>query len=179
MAKENIKKIIADAENVKPIADFNGIKITTFEDGATLRKADAIDDEPDISGRLMNADGTVARSNTKYASINPKKMFANRYRYVIKDKGTEKERKVLQVVTDKRAISEQNTGNIYVKRVPVYEIERDSKTKELVVTGITNVLDTEFMSEFNESLSIQVMIDVEIAKELYGAEAPDIDKLEI
>lgn len=166
MAKENIKKIIADAEAVEPIAEFNGIKITDFKDGATLRKADAIDDdEPNIANRLMNSDGTVARSNIRYASVNPKKMFDNRYRYIERD-----EKKILQIVTDKRAISEQKTGSIYLKNVPVYEIERNTKTKQLEVTAVTNVLDTEFVSEFRNVLAMKSMPEVLAAIDRNGAE---------
>lgn len=166
MAKENIKKIIADAEAVEPIAEFNGIKITNFKDGATLRKADAIDDdEPNIANRLMNSDGTVARSNIRYASVNPKKMFDNRYRYIERDG-----KKILQIVTDKRAISEQKTGSIYLKNVPVYEIERNTKTKQLEVKAVTNVLDTEFVSEFRNVLAMKSMPEVLAAIDRNGAE---------
>jgi len=164
MARKDLKKIITDAENVEPIADFYGIKITTYEDGAKLRKADAIDDEePSISNRLMNPDGTVARSAIKYASVNPKKMFDNRVRRIERDGA-----QILQIVVDKRAIREQNTGSIYLKTIPVYEIAR--KGKELTVCGITNVVDTEFMSEFSGKINQEGMCKILPLIDNYGVD---------
>lgn len=165
MAKKDIRKnILEDAEKVEPIADFYGIKITSFEDGVTLRKADAIEeDEPDISERLLNPDGTVARSAIRYASVNPRKMFDNRVRRIKKD-----DKDVLQVVVDKRAISEMGTGSVYLKNIPCYEIARVSK--ELKVIGLTNVLDTEFMSDFKGRLDHDAMVQILPLIDNYGSE---------
>ncbi len=165
MDKKQIMETLKRADEIKPLADFNGIKICSFEDCVALIHADAItgDDKLDISGRVMNDRDLPARSKTKYAAVNPEKMFANRARYITDADGKQK----MQIVIDYRAISEQGTGKVYLKNVPCYEISRNSK-KELVVDKVTTVEDTVFLSEFKEILNLDSMLEVLPVIDVHG-----------
>ena len=161
--KDDMRKILDDADKVQPIATYGGVKITTFEDGATIRKAEAILDDDIVDKRLYNPDGTVARSGMRYASVNVDKMFANRCRYVKKG-----EQKILQIVLDYRAISEQATGNVYLKNIPVYELVRNGK--KLEVLSVSQVEDKEFLSEFKEALNMDAMLEVMPVIDAHGSQ---------
>lgn len=165
MDKKQIMETLKQADEVKPIAEFNGIKICTFEDCVLLTHADAItgDDELGLAERVMNENGLPARSRTKYAAVNPAKMFANRARYIENEDG----KKVMQIVIDYRAISEQATGKVYLKNIPVYEIARN-KDKQLVVEKLTTVEDTVFLSDFKEILNMDSMIEVLTVIDAHG-----------
>ena len=73
----------------------------------------------------------------------------------------------MKVVVDWRAIQEQSTGEIYIRNIPAYVIER-VKTDEtpagekgdLVVTGIEIISDTEFISGFTDTLSVEAMMQI-------------------
>lgn len=164
MDKKQVMETLKRADEIKPLAEFNGIKIGTFEDCVTLTHADAItgDDELGIAGRVMNENGMPARSKTKYAAVNPSKMFANRARYITDEDGKEK----MQVVVDYRAISEQETGKVYLKSVPMYQIAR--KGKDLVVEKVSSIEDTVFMSEFTEILNQDAMLEVLTVIDAHG-----------
>lgn len=167
MATKVIEQLI-EAEDVKPIAEFNGIKVVTFEDGVKLTQKDILEaelagDDTDIGAREINSNGLPARSKTKYAAVNTEKMFANRIRYIEED-GTKK----MQIVLDYRAISEQETGKIYLKRIPAYQIVR--KGKKLSVDKMITVDDSEFIAEFNNALNLNSMLEVLPIIDIEGAD---------
>lgn len=171
--KQEIREALETADNAQPYAEFSGIKIMSYEDCVAMTKADAITgDDIDVSERIMDENtGLPARSRTRYAAVNPDKMFDNRVRYVERDN-----EKVMQVVVDKRAIHEQHTGMVYQKRIVCYEIKRNSK-KELEFVRTNDIEDKEFVAEFTTRLDNASMLEIlplidgesnEISKEKIG-----------
>lgn len=156
MANKIIEQLI-QADEITPIAEFNGIKIASFEDCVLLTQQDILRSElegaEDIGSREINANGLPARSRTKFAAVNPEKMFANRVRYIEED-----DTKKMQVVIDYRAIHEQETGKVYLKRIPAYQMVR--KGKKLSVEKLITVEDSEFISEFTNILNVNAMLEV-------------------
>lgn len=166
MAKNKIAETLRKADETTPIAEFHGIKIYNYDDCIIMSEADIIDSElggEDIADRIMNDNGLPARSRTKYAAVNPERMFANRCRYIEED-GTKK----VQVVTDYRAIREQETGSVYLKLIPCYQLIR--KGKKLVVDKMLTIEDTEFISQFTHILNLNAMLEVLPAIDAMGAD---------
>ena len=58
------------AENIHPLYEQNGVKVVSFEDQRAAAQAE-ITEGVDLGNRTVNADGTIARSRTKYAAITP------------------------------------------------------------------------------------------------------------
>lgn len=133
------------ARDVVPIAEKNGLKIVTFEDQRVLAQADLVNGN-DLGNRTVDGRGFPSRSRTPYAAINKDHLFINRYR-VVND--------TLQVVTDYRAIKEQDTGHVYVSSLPAYTIAREGKALKLGKTVI--ISDKEFIGEFTKQLNEEAM----------------------
>lgn len=168
MAKNKSIETLIKADEVTPIAEFHGIQIASYEDCILLTEADIINhelekDDTAIADRVMNPNGLPARSRTKYAAVNPERMFSNRVRYIMED-GTKK----MQIVTDYRAIHEQETGKVYLKRVPCYQLSRQGK--KLVVDKMLTVDDTEFIADFADILNLEAMLEVLPAIESAGSD---------
>lgn len=148
-----IKEILDEAQNVKPIGEINGVKITSFHDQTVLAQADMIEGEVPSGITQMNPDGSVARSTYKYASINVDALFENRFREIEID-GVKK----IQVVVDYRACKEQSSGRIYRKTVQAFEISRHGK--RLAIDNVVLVTDDIFVKEFIRKLDIDAMGEV-------------------
>lgn len=142
----SILQALQDAERVRPIARKNGLDIVTFEDQRVLAQK-AILENQDLGNRTVNEKGFPTRSLTPTAAVNPEHLFINRYR-VVGD--------TIQVVTDYRAIKEQDTGRVYLKVIPAYTIERD-KNKKLVLGKTVMISDAEFIGEFTNTLDNESM----------------------
>lgn len=135
---------------VKPIAERNGVKIVDYADAKELSDLEMYAPTPDTGDRTFNPDGSLARTRTLHLAINPERRFNNRYRL----KGKLGERK-LQIVVDYRALSEQASGRVYLKSIPCYEISKvDGEYK---LDRVITVSDTEFISEFTDKLSVELM----------------------
>ena len=136
------------AEEVKPLYEQNGIKVVSFEDQRAVAQAEIINDV-DLGNRTVNPDGTIARSRTKYAAINPDYLYMNRYKKI----GTK-----LVVVTDYRAIKEQSSGRIYTKQIKAFVFSRTDKgiKKDMM----TLVEDKDFVSEYTKTLNPSAMAEL-------------------
>lgn len=154
----SMKETLDRAEKIKPIAERNGSKIVSYEDSTILVQAQAMEEEfgakVDLGDREINPDGTVGRSRSNILAINEDRRLANLYRVAGKQGGGKK----LQVVIDYRAVSEHDSGQIYIARIPVYEFERIDK--ELKMVGITTVSDEDFVSKFTARLSNKAMYEI-------------------
>ena len=139
---DNLKR----AENIHPLYEQNGVKVVSYEDQRAAAQAEIMEGV-DLGNRTVNADGTIARSRTKYAAINPDHLYMNRYKKI----GTK-----LVVVTDYRAIKEQSRGRVYLRQIPAYVIGRDSD-RNLVLEKVITVSDTEFIGEYTRQLSPDAM----------------------
>lgn len=156
----DLRDILKQAEDVKPLAEIDGMKITTYEDGVVLAEEAVVDEmvhgKTDISSYPLNPDGTPSGSRTRVANVNPNKMFGNCARRVFDEDG---KLKAVQVVIDKRAVSDHAKGaEIYKTRVDVYELKRVGK--KLVCERPFTITADEFVKEFDTKLSIQAMLEV-------------------
>lgn len=165
-----IKEMLERAEAVKPIAEIDGVKLVSFEDYRDTAVAEKINGNGDVGVRTMNPDGTVASSFHRYAAVNPEHWFCNRYK---------KDGKRLKVVTDYRAIKEQDSGRVYSARLIAYVIERIEGN--LVCTGTDYISDEEFVKSFTHKLDLEGAADVKkaIAKYQNSSVSLGADKLMI
>lgn len=154
----SMKETLDKASTVKPIANRNGSKIVSYEDATVLVQAQMMEEQygatVDLGDREINPDGTVGRSRSNILAINEDRRLANLYRVAGKQGGGKK----LQVVIDYRAVTEHDTGQVYIARIPVYEFERVDK--ELKMVGMTTVSDEDFISKFTARLSNKAMYEV-------------------
>lgn len=144
-----IKEMLERAQAVKPIAEVDGVKIVSFEDYRDTAIAEKVEGNGDIGVRTLNPDGTVAASYHRYSAVNPELWFSNRFK---------KDGKKLKVVTDYRAIKEQDTGRIYSAKVIAYVIERIEGN--LVCTGAEYTTDEDFIKSYTHKLDIDGASDV-------------------
>lgn len=140
-----IKEMLDRAENIKPIAEINGTKIVSFEDYRDAAVAAKINGVKDVGVRTLNPDGTVAASYHEYAAVNLDSWYANRYMLNSK--------KQLKVVTDYRAIKEQQTGRVYTSRLIAYNVERVDGN--LVCSGADYITDVEFVKNYTHQLDTE------------------------
>lgn len=139
-----IKEMLDRADKVTVIAEFDGVKVVSFEDYMDVAVAQKIDGSKDVGVRSLNPDGTVAASYHEYVAVNKDSWFANRYMLTSK--------KQLKVVTDYRAIKEQQTGRVYTSRLIAYNIERVDGN--LVCTGADYISDVTFVKDYTHQLDI-------------------------
>lgn len=152
--RERMRELYEKADNVRPYAERDGQVWVNFEDASVLNSVNA--EEPSGTGlQTRNADGTLASSGKRVHAVNPNYFFANRY----KVKG-----KKLHVVSGHeslgyRCIKEQASGKVFVKTIPVYVIARN-ENKELVLEKVTTISDTEFISDFTNTLDHKSMAEI-------------------
>lgn len=158
MAKKMVD-VLKEAEEIKPLAEVNGIKVVSFDEAQTLNQSNLMrkemGEETETGDRTFNPDGTIARSKTTVAAVNYDSMFANRYR-MVKRRG---DSNALEIVVDYRAIKEQERGRIYVQRIQSFIITRN-KDGELELEQITTVSDRDFISEFTHKLNAKAMAEI-------------------
>lgn len=144
-----------DIRENRVIAEKEGQVYVDFHDAAVLNSADAYETD-DTGLRSYNPDGSIASTGKKVHAMNPDFYFMNRYR--VKSK---KMYVVSGYTADGfRAIQEQSTGRCFMKTIPCAVIVRDADTKELVLEKITTVSDTEFMSDFTNTLDNKSMAEI-------------------
>ena len=153
MSKESMKELYEKVDKVRPLAEKDGQKYCTFEDAATLNSYNA--QEPKTGTQTRNRDGSLASTGKTVHALNPDNFFLNRY----KVKG-----KKLHIVSGHtpdgyRCIREQESGRVFLKTIPVYVLSRNSEG-ELVLEKRTTISDTEFISDFTNTLNNKSMAEV-------------------
>lgn len=168
-----MREILDRAEEVKPIAEHNGVKVVSPEDAIALKEEQMLalqtGEEVDLGDYEINPDGTIASTRISVVAINEDRRLMNKFRV----KGGAN--KLLQVVTDYRAVKEHDSGKVYLANVPVYEFDRNEKG-ELELVSQTTVTDETFLSKFQDSLTNEAM------KEVLGAittKKEDVSKKEM
>ena len=150
---QRLKELYDKIDKVQPLAEKDGERVVTFEDAALINSYEA--DEPKIGTQTRNPDGSLARTGKTVHAVNPNYFFLNRY----KVKGKKLHLVSGHTPTGYRCIREQASGRIFVKSVPVYIISRNTDGK-LEVEKATTVSDTEFISEFTNTLNNASMAEV-------------------
>lgn len=146
-----LKELIERTENIKPIAEVNGVKVVEPSEQRDLAVMEKMVGHETLGTIQMNPDGTVARTPVKYAAVNLDYYYINRYKKV-KDS--------YYIVTDFRAIWEQSTGAVYAKQIPAFAIVRDKESGDLKVEKTVMVSDTEFVSDFTHTLKREAMAQI-------------------
>ena len=154
MTREERRILYDKADNVKPFAEKDGQVYVTFEEASVLNSVNA-EEQKGTGMQLRNPDGSVASTGKTVHAINPDYFFANRYKL----KG-----KKLHVVSGHdtigyRCIKEQASGHVFVKTIPCYIIARNDKG-ELVLEKQTTISDTEFISDFTNTLDHKSMAEI-------------------
>lgn len=187
MQRKQLKQILDEAEDVKPIArTTEGVEVLTFQDVQKVNRAELVADEPlDLGERKVNPDGTYARSNTSRVAIDPDTFYENRYKRVVEQievptKKEGEEPKLVDkvkyfIVTDYRAIQEQKTGMIYTNNVLAFIVEKEKN--KLVITGQEHISEREFVNDFTGRLQNSEMAKI-IGSIESMKEKPNTDKFE-
>ena len=154
MTRDERRKLYDRADAIKPMAEKDGQVFVNFEEASILNSVNA-EEGKGTGMQLRNPDGSIASTGKTVHAINPDYFFANRYKL----KG-----KKLHVVSGHdvigyRCIKEQSSGHIYVKTVPCYIIARNDKG-ELVLEKQTTISDTEFISDFTNTLDHKSMAEL-------------------
>lgn len=154
MTREQRRELYDKADAVKPMAEKDGQLYVTFEEASVLNSVNA-EEGKGTGMQLRNPDGSIASTGKTVHAVNPDYFFANRYKL----KG-----KKLHVVSGHdtigyRCIKEQSSGHVYVKTVPCYIIARNDKG-ELVLEKQTTISDTEFISDFTNTLDHKSMAEI-------------------
>lgn len=137
-----IRDILERADKITPVAVIDGVKIVSFDDYIDAAVATKVNGSKDVGVRTLNPDGTVAASYHEYAAVNLDSWYANRYKMDGK--------KTLKVVTDYRAIREQQTGRVYTSRLIAYSIERIDGV--LTCVGADYISDVTFVKDYTHQL---------------------------
>ena len=152
--RERMRELYEKADNIKPLAEKDGQLYVSFEDASVLNSINA--EDPKGTGmQTRNADGTLASTGKTVHAINPNYFFANRYKV---------KSKKLYIVsghepTGYRCIKEQEKGRIFIKTIPVYVVSRNDQGA-LVLEKVTTISDTEFVSDFTNTLDHKSMAEV-------------------
>lgn len=141
------------------IAEKDGQVFVDFHDASVLNSAESY--SPEGTGLVAhNADGSVASTGKTIHAMNPDFYFMNRYK--VRAYGQKKKLFVVSGHTTDgfRVIREQASGRCFIKSIPCAVISRDSETKELVFEKMTTISDTEFISDFTNTLDNKTMAEI-------------------
>ena len=146
--RSKFQELFNKADKVKPMAEKDGQKYVTFDEAATLNSLNMLD-EANTGMQIRNKDGSIASTGKTVHAINPNYFFLNRYK--------KKNKTTMLVVsghdeTGYRCIKEQETGKIHIKTIPCYVFVRGDDG-ELRLDKATTVSDTEFISDFTNTLT--------------------------
>lgn len=150
---------ILQQTKAEPIARINGIDVFDFTEGQKMNKLHLAEEKltgksDELGEREVSSDGMhFSNSKTRVKVINPERYFSNRFR--VKKNGN---KKVLEMVTDYRAIEEQQSGRIYTNVINSYVIGKEGN--DMKVVGQDKVSDKVFCNEFTSTLSVQDAVKI-------------------
>lgn len=153
--RKRMRDLYEKQDKVVYLAEKDGQVYVNFEDASVLNSLNA--EEPSGTGlQTRNQDGSLASTGKRVHAVNPDYFFLNRY----KVKG-----KKLHVVSGHepqgyRCIREQSKGRCYIKNIPCYVFARDAESKELVLEKVTTVSESEFISDFTNTLDNKSMAEL-------------------
>ena len=171
--REKMRDLYQKYDNIKPMAEKDGQVYVDFEQASIMNSVHA--EEPQGTGmQTRNPDGSIASTGKRVHAINPDYFFSNRY----KVKG-----KKLHVVsghepTGYRCIKEQRSGHVFVKTIPCYVIARNDKG-DLVLEKVITISDTEFISDFTNTLDHKSMAEILPLITAYGNSGITADAMPI
>lgn len=73
----SITQILDEAKDIKPIAEKNGAKVYNADDYVKAVQAEIIDPTPDMGTRMVNRDGSIAKSRSVAEIVDEKALYGN------------------------------------------------------------------------------------------------------
>lgn len=185
----DLEKIIAnETKKVEPLLAVGATPVYSFEDAQKLNELELTDrklhgKKIDLTDRQVTADGmTYTSTGKKNTAVNVDTFLNNRYRKHTETIPGEKKDEVItivyyDVVVDKRAIFEQDSGLIYSNNVTAYRIGQD-EDNNLIVNSILTIKADDFVNDFKGRLdnksSMQIYELISNSQEM----VTDYDKME-
>lgn len=164
-------EILNDASKVKPIFRTGGRDVYAAEDAQKLNKAELMEERAtgrvELGARDVNPDGTYSSCRANNVAIDPATFFDNRFRKV---------GQTYEVVTDYRAVKEQETGRIYTDNIVVHVIHKEDK--KLAVKETKTISASEFIKSFKQKLDVGSMASIYAILQDTGSDMPT-SKLEL
>ena len=163
--RNKFAELFDKADKVKPMAEKDGQVFVTFDEASTLNSLNMMN-EAKTGMQLRNRDGSLASTGKTVHAINPDYFFLNRYK--------KKNKTTLLVVSGHeevgyRCIREQETGKIHIKTIPCYVFVR-TDSGELKIDKVATVSDTEFISDFTNTLTHKAFAELLPLITSYGEE---------
>lgn len=163
--REAYRELFEKADKVKPMAEKDGQVFVDFEDAAVLNSIKSFEGGG-TGQQVRNRDGSLASTGKTVHAMNPEYFFANRYK--------KKNKTTLLIVsghepTGFRCIKEQEQGKIHIKTIPCFVVVRN-ENGELVVDKVTTVSDSDFISDFTNTLSHKAFAEILPLITQYGTE---------
>ena len=163
--RNKFAELFDKADKVKPMAEKDGQVFVTFDEASTLNSLNMMN-EAKTGMQLRNRDGSLASTGKTVHAINPDYFFLNRYK--------KKNKTTLLVVSGHeevgyRCIREQETGKIHIKTIPCYVFVR-TDSGELKIDKVATVSDTEFISDFTNTLTHKAFAELLPMITSYGEE---------
>lgn len=166
--REQMRELFDRADKIVPMAEKDGQVFVDFDEASVLNSVNSY--EGGGTGmQVRNPDGTLASTGKTVHAMNPNYFFANRYK-VRGSKGREK----MYVVAGHepmgfRCIQEQEKGKLHIKTVPCYVFMRNEEGN-LYIEKVTTISDTEFISDFTNTLNNKSMAELLPMITSYGTE---------
>ena len=147
-ATKDLKELIRKTEDIKPIATENGKPVMSIEEQRDTAYLEHLMGTSTLGTVEFGPDGmSVKRTPGNNIAVNPDTYFLNRYK---------RTPKALYIVTDYRAIKEQDSGNVYLKQIPAHVIKRDDNGN-LYREKIAMISDQEFIADYVNKLDRESM----------------------
>ena len=152
------QELFDKAQDIKPMVEKDGQVYVNFDEASTLNSLNMLN-EAKTGMQLRNRDGSIASTGKTVHAINPDYFFMNRYKVV----GKPGNKKMLVVsgheATGYRCIKEQEMGRIHIKTIPCYVFARN-EDGELVIEKVSTVSDSEFISDFINTLTHKAYAEI-------------------
>lgn len=160
-----LKRTLNEVEDVKPIGKMNGKDVYSFDDAVkiakyekTVEKASGKKDVSLIERKTRNGGLGYTRTHTRAIAVSEAALYDNRFR-----KNTEDDVTTYDVVLDKIALKQQESGNIYTDSIIAYTIGYKNgvgKSKLPVLKEKKTITGMEFVNEFRGKLSNKAITSV-------------------
>lgn len=157
MNKEQMKRILQDEQDVKPVGSHNGTAIYDFDGYIKKVQAEKLSPTPDTGERTFDNEGKVARSRTLFSAINEADIYANRFKKKKTAGAGSDEIWVVLAAVDSVSGLAVREKNYQPRVVPVYVFKRDLKSEKLYLDRKTTVSGADFISDFTDTLKKDVV----------------------
>lgn len=169
----NIIQEIIKADKPTAFATLNGKDVYSFYDANLVNQQEIAEEKLtdrtfDLGGRDFKPSGLGVRHiRCNTVAMNPNTWFANRVRKIeILDENGKVKETQFEVVTDYRAIKEQNRGSIYCSHLPCWVIGKHTNGGVTVKESKT-ITDEDFIKNFTDEFELEDAIKVAKAIERF------------